>query len=152
MSVVVRSLIADAQTLDSVSLPAYAVQTRGKSTAALVAAVAAKTIQMDEVDALSQEMTFQYEEPLTAAAIVVRDNVETLLVKPAGTIAALTVTMPDAPYDGQKFTLATTQIVTALTLNAGTGETVKGALTACTANGFATWQFNKADLAWYRVG
>lgn len=149
MSVVVRSLINSSQTLDSVALGPWAVQTRGKSTAALVAAVAAKTIQMDEVD--SGDVTIQYETPLTGATVAVGDSTESVVIDPAGTIAALTVTMPANPYDGQYVELATTQIVTALTQTAA-GKTIKAALTAGTANGFGAWRYSKATTTWYRVG
>ena len=138
MSVIVRSLINASQTLDSVALGPWAVQTRAKSTAALVAAVAAKTIQMDEVD--SGDVTIQYETPLTGATVAVGDST-----------AALTVTMPANPYDGQYVELATTQIVTALTQTAA-GKTIKGALTAGSANGFGAWRYSKATTTWYRVG
>lgn len=74
MSVVVRSLVNYSQTLDSVALGPWAVQTRAKSTAALVAAVAAKTIQMDEVD--SADVTIQYEAPLTGATVAINDSTE----------------------------------------------------------------------------
>lgn len=149
MSVIVRSLINSSQTLDSVALGPWAVQTRAKSTAALIAAVAAKTIQMDEVD--SGDVTIQYETPLTGATVNAADSTEMLVVDPAGTIAALTVTMPANPYDGQYFELATTQTVTALTMTAA-GKTLKAALTAGTANGFGAWRYSKATTTWYRVG
>jgi len=149
MSVVVRSLVNYSQTLDSVALGPWAVQTRAKSTAALVAAVAAKTIQMDEVD--SADVTIQYEAPLTGATVAANDSTEMLVVDPAGTIAALTVTMPANPYDGQYFELVTTQIVTALTQTAA-GKTIKAALTAGSANGFGAWRYSKATTTWYRVG
>ena len=149
MSVVVRSLVNYSQTLDSVALGPWAVQTRAKSTAALVAAVAAKPIPMDEVD--SADVTIQYEAPLTGATVAINDSTESLIVDPAGTIAALTVTMPANPYDGQYVEVATTQTVTALTQTAA-GKTIKGALTAGSANGFGAWRYSKATTTWYRVG
>ena len=151
MSVVVRSLINAAQTLDSVALPPFAAQTRAGSTAALVAAVAAKTIQMDEVDAVSG-VTMQKETPLTGATVTAGSSCECLVIVPAGTIAALTLNMPSNPYDGQPLEVSFDQIVTALTMAAPNSATLKGALTAATAKGFAKWRYSAADTTWYRVG
>jgi hypothetical protein len=59
--------------------------------------------------------------------------------------------MPANPYDGQKVTIACTQIVTTLTQTAA-GKTIQAVLTAFTANGFGTWRYRTADTTWYRVG
>lgn len=146
MSVKIVSLSQLAQTLDSVVLGAYATQIRGASTAALVAAVAAKTIQMDVIPG-SYKQT-----PLTGTSYVIPNDCNTLYVVPAGTIAAYTLTMPAAPSDGQEVTVSFDQIVTALTMAASGSDTLKGALTAATAKGFAKWKYEKADTTWYRVG
>lgn len=151
MTVVVRSLTNVSQTLDSVALGPWATQYRAGSTAALVAAVAAKTIQMDEVE--SGPVDIQTETPLTGASIQVRDNVECLIVDQAGTIAALTINMPLNPYDGQAVEMSFDEVVTALTMTAsGSGQTIRGALTAATAKGFARWRYSLATKVWYRVG
>src|SRR6185437_13601057 len=55
--------------------------------------------------------------PLTGASVVIPNNVSNYLITPAGTIAALTVTMPSAPTDGQVVRISSSQTVTALTLN-----------------------------------
>lgn len=151
MTVVVRSLINTSQTLDSVALSAWATQFRAGSTAALVAAVAAKTIQMDEVE--SGPVDIQTELPLTGASIQVRDNAEMLVIDQAGTIAALTINMPLNPYDGQKVEMSFDEVVTTLTMTAsGSGQTLKGALTAATAKGFASWRYSLGQKTWWRVG
>lgn len=151
MSVAVRNLTNMIQTIDSVAIKPFALQIRAGSTAALVAAVAAKTVQMDQIDSLAG-VTVQKETPLTGTAITAGDSCECLIVVPAGTIAALTLNMPAAPYDGQPLEVSFDQIVTALTMAAGGTDTLKGALTAATAKGFAKWRYSKADTTWYRVG
>jgi hypothetical protein len=155
MSAIIRSLINTAQTLDSVSLPAWGRQTRAASTAALVAAVAAKTIQMDIVDDTNKqegadETVYAYT-PLTGTSQTVPADAEVVLVNPAGTIAAFTLTLPAASYDGQRITCCFDQVITALTMAASGSDTLKGALTAATAKGFATWRYRTADTSWYRV-
>ncbi len=156
MPVVVRSLINASQTLDSVAIGPWAQQTRSGSTAALVAAVAAKTIQMVAVDDDSKldaalETVYEYT-PLTGTSQVVPDDAEVVLVTPAGTIAAFTLTLPVTPYDGQTIKFAFDQIITALTMAASGSGTLKGALTAATAKGFATWRYRASNTTWYRVG
>ena len=72
------------------------------------------------------------EAPLTGATLTIDAQTRQLIVNPAGTIAALTVALPAAsattPYDGQRFGLCGTQIVTALTLTGGTGNTFSPAV------------------------
>lgn len=159
MTAHVRSLINTDQTLDSVVLPAYGYQPRGGSTAALVAAVAAKTIQMvvtpdEHVSEDAPETTYRIT-PLTGANYQVPDDAEHVAIEPAGTIAALTTVFPNNPYDGQLLRINNTAVITAWTMTAGTtGQTngIKGALTAGVANGFGTWKYNLAGLCWYRCG
>lgn len=146
MSVIVRSLISASQTLDSVALPAFATQIRNASTAALVAAVAARSIQMEQYPGV------EYNAPLTGTSFSIPDDCETYVCVPAGTIAAHTVVMPPNPIDRQRLTLAFRQVVTALTMTPSGTQTINGALTAAAANGFATWQYNQADNTWYRIG
>lgn len=155
MSVVIRSLVNYAQTLDSVSLPAWKSQSRSASTAALVAAVAARTIQLDNIDdtnkqEASDETVYVYT-PLTGTSQAVPADAELVLVNPAGTIAAFSMSMPAASYDGQRITMAFDAVITTLTMTAAGSDTLKGALTAAAAKGFATWRYRLADTSWYRV-
>jgi hypothetical protein len=158
MSVLVRSLSNVAQTLDGVALPAWARQTRSASTAALVAAQTARTIQMDEVSSGASDAqlatTIAAYVPVTSATINLPDDVELVVIDPGATIAALTLNLPVAPYEGQRVEVYFDNVVTALTMAVGTGSghALKAALTAATAAGFASWRFSKADVTWYRVG
>jgi hypothetical protein len=90
--------------------------------------------------------------PTTGFSITIANTVNSLILNPAGTLATGTVTMPATPQDGQTVTIASTQIVTALTVSANTGQTLSGTITTIAANGFATWQYVLADTNWYRVG
>lgn len=155
MPVIVRSLSNDVQTLDSVALQPWATQIRAGSTAALVAAVAAKTIQMDVVDddnaAAAAAETVAVVTPLTGTSYTVPDNTEIVLVNPAATIAAWTVAMPAGPYNGQRVTMSFKEVITTLTMTAA-GTTLRAPLTAAAVGGFATWRYRAADTTWYRVG
>lgn len=91
--------------------------------------------------------------PLTATAIVCADAVESLILDHAATIAALTITLPPTPADGTPFKLFSRSIVTALTLNAGAGETIATGhgLTALAALQNVEFVYDLASTKWYRV-
>jgi len=98
----------------------------------------------------------QYSVPLTGATVVigVNDNDTHLVVVPAGTIAALTITLP-APAnlrDKQTLLVTSTQVVTTLTVNGNGATAVRGAPSAFTANGFFTLKYDLALNVWNRVG
>jgi len=102
---------------------------------------------------------YQYNAPLTGASLTVGAKERQLIIQPAGTIAALTVTTPAASLlqDGQRWGLCTTQIVTALTLTAGSGTTILNGPTALlvpVATGEAScveFLYRQANTTWYRV-
>lgn len=103
--------------------------------------------------------------PLTGATVTVDAQTRQLIVNPAGTIAALTVNFPAAAttmYDSQRIGVCGTQIVTALTVGAGTGNTFGSTVTSQAmlvpvVTGAAScmeWIYNKtSDTAgvWYRT-
>lgn len=71
--------------------------------------------------------------PVTTDVINVDAQTRQLIVNPAGTIAALTVNLPAASatmVNGQRVGLCGTQIVTALTMGAGTGNSFGSTVTS----------------------
>jgi hypothetical protein len=92
--------------------------------------------------------------PTTGFTITIGNQVAYLILKPAGTLATGTITMPSTPVDGQEVGISSSQIITALTVQGNTGQTIDGTFTAATlaANGFARWKYVLADTTWYRVG
>lgn len=71
------------------------------------------------------------EAPLTGATLTLDAQTRQLIVNPAGTIAALTVNLPAASatmVNGHRIGICGTQIVTALTLGAGSGNTFNPAV------------------------
>lgn len=97
----------------------------------------------------------QYSAPLTGATVQVTDSSSSawLILTPAGTIAALTIKLPlsTTAIDKQEILVNSTQIVTALTIDANGGSVI-GAPSAFTANGFFTLRFDGVMDTWYRVG
>jgi hypothetical protein len=87
--------------------------------------------------------------PLTGATDTMVDHDRVLIVKPAGTIAALTVVTPANPFDGQELILSFSQIVTALTMTIGGGKSMVGALTAAAVGTSKRWVYNASDTTWY---
>lgn len=93
--------------------------------------------------------------PLTGTSVVIPNNVSNYLITPAGTIAALTVTMPSAPTDGQVVRISSSQTVTALTLNGAAGQTISNAPTAITISTTATYGYaflyQRSSKTWFRL-
>ena len=69
--------------------------------------------------------------PLTGAIIALPAGTAKLMLKPAGTIATLTVTLPasTALFDGEELFIYSSQTVTALTVTAGSGTTLTPTIT-----------------------
>lgn len=102
---------------------------------------------------------YVYNAPLTGATITMTNLQRRLIIDPAGTIATLTVVFPAATtlVDGQLFNMCTTQIVTTLTMTAGSGTTITNPLTAMavpeTVGGASCpgWIYRTANTTWYRM-
>jgi hypothetical protein len=73
-----------------------------------------------------------------------------LILTPSAGYAAGTIVLPPAPVDRQIVTVSCSQAVTALTLSAA--DTIRGAPTALTANGFFSMRFDDVTNVWVRVG
>lgn len=91
----------------------------------------------------------QYEVPETGATVVMRADTQALLLKPAGTLLTLTITVPTTPIDGQEISISSTQALTTLTVNGGTMEQ---SLTSLAANGFFGFIYNVTTSTWFRIG
>lgn len=93
-----------------------------------------------------------YQAPTNGASIAMAAADRTLVMEPAGTIAGATVTLPVLPPDGTIVSLSSTQIITTLTLNAGSGDTIVNAITTLIANAFAAYVYRLSSKKWYRIG
>lgn len=89
--------------------------------------------------------------PTTGFSQTVANNVSALVLKPAGTLASGTITMPASPLDGQELVIASSQTITALTLAGNTGQTVNGAATTLSANTSIQYKWVATDSTWYRL-
>lgn len=92
----------------------------------------------------------QYVTPTTGSTITVNSNgFVKLVINPAGSLLALTVTLPASPTDGDIVTIGTSQAVTTLTMNGGT---IVGGLSTLSIASFATYVYNSDSTTWYRMG
>lgn len=92
----------------------------------------------------------QYSAPATGATVTVDPQTTVLVLEPAGAIATLTVTLPDAA-NGKVVRFSTTAQVVSLTLNSATG-TVVNAITTLSVDSFASYIFRTTGTKWYRIG
>lgn len=93
---------------------------------------------------------YDYQTPATGFSYTLTSPVT--VFNPSGTLATGTITMPASPTDGMRVRVSATQIITALTMSANTGQTLLNALTAFTAGGFAEYIYRSANTTWYRIG
>jgi hypothetical protein len=90
--------------------------------------------------------------PASGGSLTIPNGCSSLLLNPAGVLATLTITMPAAPVDGQIVRLATTQTVTALTLNANAGQTISGNVTTLSATAPASYIYVLSLTKWIKIG
>ena len=96
-------------------------------------------------------MTFvplQTSSPTTTQTVTANGS-NTLVITPAGTIAALTIIFPSSPVNGQTFNIAISQIITALTLNAGS-NTIDGTIVTTATNSSGGWVYVVGTTTWYK--
>lgn len=76
-----------------------------------------------------------------------------MIIQPAGTLAAGTVTLPlnTGVPDGTEVLITSTQIITTFTLALNGASNAYGAPTALVANEFFTMRFYQATNSWYRI-
>lgn len=73
--------------------------------------------------------------PTTGQTIAVPPNTQLYIVSPAGTLAALTITLPLYGYNiGDQLTIPINQVITALTINGAAGQTVQGPAVSAAAS------------------
>lgn len=93
--------------------------------------------------------------PTTGNTITVpRFNDRYYYITPAGTLATLTLALPSSTNarDGQKVSIFSTQTITALTVTAGSGNTMGGTtLSAMTANTLYEFIYSASAAKWIRV-
>ena len=104
----------------------------------------------------------QYSTPVTGGSVAAVPTVSGgsvwLRLTPAGTLATLAVVLPgdgsaggSVAADGQEVLIATTQVLTALTLSS-VGKTLLGAPTTLAQFGVVRMRYDMANNVWVKVG
>lgn len=91
---------------------------------------------------------YQVATPLTGATVAISNGFPLQIIEPAGTLAALTVTLPNSPAGGDIQKICFTQAVTTLTLNGGT---IMNAITSATAGLAVEYTYESGGGKWYRT-
>jgi hypothetical protein len=86
--------------------------------------------------------------PVTTNTVVMSGP--SLFLTPAGTLAALTIRLPQGPSVGDTASIVSTAAVTALTMQTAAGGAVAGAPTALVANTKVTMQYVGTAWVWMK--
>lgn len=97
---------------------------------------------------LAGDTGYQFATPTTGGTVTLTTNENRCIIDPAGTLAALTISMVAAPFDGQSVDIKISQIITALTVS-GNGNSVKGNPTSAAAGSVITGIYRAANTTWY---
>lgn len=89
--------------------------------------------------------------PTTGFSITIANGTQTLLLMPAGTLAAGTVTMPSAPADKQVVRFSSSQAITALTVAPNAGQSILNAPTTITPGQGFSFIYNLATTTWLKL-
>ena len=91
--------------------------------------------------------------PVAAGSYQIPDGTEFVILNHTATIASFTLTLPQAPQDGNTVEIFSLNSITTLTLAAGTGETIETGhgITTIGAAGSVKYVYNSGTTKWYRV-
>jgi hypothetical protein len=88
----------------------------------------------------------------SGATVTIPNDSAMISIRPAATLAALTIALPAAPVDGMTVRIFSTQIITALTWVLGTGQLQNDAATTiATAMTGVAYTFSASNSTWDRV-
>ena len=98
------------------------------------------------------DQSYSLQAPSTGFSITIGAGVKTLILNPAGTLTSGTVVMPAAPVDGQEIRICTDHIITTLTVNANSGQSLANAFATTLAAGTGIgYIYNLSGTTWYRL-
>lgn len=95
---------------------------------------------------------YLYNVPVTGFNLVIPGHTTRVILDPAGTLAAGTITLKSGAYDGQVLTISANQTITALTI-AGSGCTLGNGMptTISAATGSIAFLWRAASNKWFRT-
>ena len=98
-----------------------------------------------------RDLSFSKQIPSTGFSIAIPDKCSTVILDPAGSLVAGTLTMPATPGNGQILRVTSTQAVSTLTLSPHGAETIKNAPAAMVAGVGFGYIYVTANTTWYRL-
>lgn len=107
------------------------------------------TTRLDGTNGVLQ--SYDYQALTTGFSYTFAAGTQVLIINPAGTLATGTITMPAAPVDGMTVRFSSSQIITALTVSANSGQSIVGAVTALVLGGSAQYLYRQSNTTWYRI-
>ena len=105
------------------------------------------TAKIDGTNGVLQQ--YDYQVSTTGFSYTFAAGTNVLVMNPAGTLATGTITMPASPADGMTITFSSTQTITALTVNANTGQSIVSAATVLPARQATTYVYRLSNTTWY---
>ena len=105
------------------------------------------TLKADGTNGILQQ--YDYQVSTTGFSYTFAAGTTVLVMNPAGTLATGTITMPASPADGMTITFSSTQTITALTVNANTGQSIVSAATVLPARQATTYVYRLSNTTWY---
>ncbi|MBY4728345.1 MULTISPECIES: glycosyl hydrolase family 28-related protein [Burkholderia] len=96
------------------------------------------------------DKAYTYTAPASGATVAIASGTQTAVIDPAGTLAALTITLPacSSAYDGSIARFSSTQTITALTLGAASGS-VAAPATSLAAGAGHGYLCRGTNTTWY---
>jgi len=107
------------------------------------------TTKIDGTNGVLQ--SYDYQVLTTGFSYTFASGTTTLIIQPAGTLATGTIIMPAAPADGMVIAFSSTQIITALTVSANSGQSIVNNVTTLLAGGGAKYIYRLTNTTWYRT-
>lgn len=98
------------------------------------------------------DLSYTYNQPTTGQTVTLASGTQTAIIDPAGTLAALTVTLPtcDSGYNGSLVRFSSSQAVTVLTVNATSGTVVGGPTSLALGSG-SGYLCRGSSTTWHRL-
>lgn len=104
------------------------------------------TVKVDGTNGVLQN--YAYLAPATGFTYTF-SSYNVLVLNPTTTLATGTITMPASPVDGMTITITSTKTITALTINANTGQSIVGNVTTLAAGSSQVFIYSLANTTWY---
>lgn len=95
------------------------------------------------------DIDYDYQQLATGFTYTYANNTVTLLIHPAGTLAAGTIVLPPNPVRGQIARFSSTAAITSLAVTPNVGQMLVGGATTLAANQGLAYIYNQENQTWF---